>query len=209
MTREDRIQVVLVDDHPYVLDGLSRTLRSRGFAVTGTATNVADALDVIVARQPQVALVDVMLGRQEGLRLAEPLRESSPDTAVLFTTGLLTRELLVRIEAVRAAGMISKFVSVDELVGAIERAADGKKVVDGRIASLLDTPGAELTGREREILTRLAHGQSTEEIADELYLARHTVHTHVRNAIQRKGARNRVHAVALAAADGEIPLPTP
>ena len=63
-----------------------------------------------------------------------------------------------------------------------------------------------LTAREREVLTRLAFGRSTDEVAAELFLSRQTVHTHVRNAIARLGARNRVHAVAIAAAAGEITL---
>lgn len=79
---------------------------------------------------------------------------------------------------------------------------------DGELAGApVDTPAprkGRLTGREREVLTVLATGATVEDISNELALSRHTVKTHLRNAVRRLGARHRAHAIAIALREGEI-----
>jgi DNA-binding NarL/FixJ family response regulator len=103
-----------------------------------------------------------------------------------------------------AAGVVLKQASADELADAIRLAAAGEVVIDSRLRSAMAKSRPSLRPREREVLERLARGESTREIAAELVLSVETVATHVRNAMRRLGAHTRSHAVAIALRAGAI-----
>jgi DNA-binding NarL/FixJ family response regulator len=199
------LQVVVVDDHGWVREGLATALRGRGFRVTGTAGSLAEAGRVIAACRPDLALVDIVLGGELGTDLAARMSEISPRTRLVFCTGILSRDLLALALASDAAGVVTKLGGIDELAAALTAAGRNEPVLDQRAAAVLERPApAKLTGREAEVLEMLAQGASTREVADRLVVALPTVHTHVRNAIRRLGARNRVHAVAIGLTVGEL-----
>ena len=100
---------------------------------------------------------------------------------------------------------------MDELVGAIERIAEGGSYIDPRLDRILLSPRAtanipQLSPREREVMHLMAEGLTAEAIGERLGISVETVRTHVRNVIRKLQARNRVHAVALALERGEIAL---
>jgi DNA-binding NarL/FixJ family response regulator len=196
-------QVVLVDDHLALRKGVELLLRSEGMRVIGATESVDEARHMILNRRPDVAVVDIALGRGSGLDLAKDLLACGTSTGILLYTGLVgQRQLREGLES-GVTGFALKAGSPDELVGAIRTVADGGEYLDPRLARLLDKGQSRdlmalLSAREREVLELLAQGHTNEEVASRLYLSPRTVQTHVRNLMRKLGARSRMHALALA-----------
>jgi DNA-binding NarL/FixJ family response regulator len=205
-----QLQVVIVDDHPPIREGLTVLLRNRGFLVTGTAGSLEEAARAIRAARPDVALVDIVLGKERGTELVSRFQGEVVSPAFLLYTGLPSRQNIAEAAACGAAGVATKLGSLDDLAAALLAAASGDSYRDQTATEVLrdsDGPGF-LTAREREVIGLLAAGLSTDEIATQLFLSLYTVRTHIQNAVHRLGARGRVHAVVLAAQYGEIELPS-
>jgi DNA-binding NarL/FixJ family response regulator len=207
----DALQIVLVDDHLALRKGIELLLRAEGIRVTGSTATVEGGRDMVLARRPDVAVVDVGLDGGSGVDLARQVLARRPDTGILLYTGAMLDQTTFR-EALGcgARGVALKAGAPAELIGAIRTVAGGGQYVDPRLAALLDARerGALclLTRREREILDFLAGGLSGEEVAVRLVLSPQTVQTHVRNLMRKLGARTRVHALALALRHRETEL---
>jgi DNA-binding NarL/FixJ family response regulator len=165
----------------------------------------------VLARMPDVAVVDVGLDGGSGVDLARQVLARRPDTGILlYTGGMLDQTTLREALGCGARGVALKAGAPAELIEAIRTVAGGGQYVDPRLAALLDARerGALclLTRREREILDFLAGGLSGEEVAVRLVLSPQTVQTHVRNLMRKLGARTRVHALALALRHRETEL---
>ncbi len=207
----DALQVVLVDDHLALRKGIELLLRAEGIRVTGSTATVEGGRDMVLARMPDVAVVDVGLDGGSGVDLARQVLARRPDTGILlYTGGMLDQTTLREALGCGARGVALKAGAPAELMEAIRTVAGGGQYIDPRLAALLDERERDalclLTRREREILDFLAGGLSGEEVAVRLVLSPQTVQTHVRNLMRKLGARTRVHALALALRHREIEL---
>jgi DNA-binding NarL/FixJ family response regulator len=206
-------QVVIVDDHPALRRGVELLLTADGLRVTGVAESASEAARMILARRPDVALVDIGLERGSGLEVTRSVLSVWAQAGILlYTGGSVDPDTLRDALASGARGIALKAGAPSELTSAIRAVAAGGEYVDPRLARLLDGREAEtmqrLSPREREILELLVDGMTGEEIADHLVLSPQTVQTHVRNLMRKLGARTRVHAVAIALRSREIALNT-
>jgi DNA-binding NarL/FixJ family response regulator len=204
-------KLVIVEDHEALRDGLAVLLGARGLEVVGCAGNAAAGVDVVEHTEPDVAIVDIRLPDGSGIDLARELLARRPALGVLLYTGDADADLLASGLDSGARGYALKAGSIDELVLAIQRLAEGGSYVDPRLDRVLLSAGAaarvpQLSPREREIMHRMAEGDTAEAIGTELGVSVETVRTHVRNVIRKLQARNRVHAIALALERGEITL---
>jgi DNA-binding NarL/FixJ family response regulator len=197
------VEVLIVEDHLAVRKGLELLLRDHGMRIAGVAADVREARGLIERRRFDVALVDVALGEGSGIELVRELHADRPDARTVLYTGTSDPSLLEEAANAGAEGFVLKSAPPAELISAIETVAGGGAYVDTSLASVLasgvsSAEVADLSGREREILDLLADGLTGEEAAEQLHLSPETVRTHVRNAMNKLGARTRVHAVALA-----------
>jgi DNA-binding NarL/FixJ family response regulator len=205
-------RLVIVDDHEALREGLAALLRANGLEVTGVAGNAAAGLDLVEHDiDPDVAIVDIRLPDGSGIDLTRDLLVRKPDLGVILYTGDADAELLYDGLDSGARGYALKAGSMDELVSAIERVANGGSYVDPRLDRILLSPRAtskvpQLSPREREIMHLMAEGMTAERIGEEITVSVETVRTHVRNVIRKLQARNRVHAIAIALERGEIAL---
>jgi DNA-binding NarL/FixJ family response regulator len=204
-------KIVLIDDHEALREGLVALLSQAGLDVVGTAGNVASGQDLVLVGNPDVALVDIRLPDGSGIDLTRELVAQSPGLGVVLYTGDADVDLLYDGLDSGARGYALKAGSMDELVGAIRRVAEGGTYVDPRLDRVLLSPRAtagvpQLSPREREIMHLMAEGMTAEAIGSRLTVSVETVRTHVRNVIRKLQARNRVHAIALALERGEIAL---
>jgi DNA-binding NarL/FixJ family response regulator len=205
-------RLVIVDDHEALREGLAVMLGGRGLEVVGVAGNAAAGLDLLlVGEEVDVALVDIRLPDESGIDLARKVLEAAPHVGVILYTGDADADLLYDGLDSGARGYALKAGSIDELVGAIQRVAEGGSYVDPRLDRILLSPRAtskvpQLSPRERQIMHLMAEGYTAERIGDEISVSVETVRTHVRNVIRKLQARNRVHAIALALERGEIAL---
>jgi DNA-binding NarL/FixJ family response regulator len=200
------IRVLIVEHRQASPNGLTLLLRSEGIEIAGSAQNLAQARRLIARRRPDVAIVDVDLAGERGLDLLPEARTLG--TRVLFYGNERSVGLTRAAKAAGAGGIASKGSASYELLDAVCRVNRGEwcadpRVDQGRVAA---EPVPELTPREREISALLAAGLTGEQIAVRLFLSPATVRTHIRNAMNRVGAKTRVHLVARAAARNEIEL---
>ncbi len=200
MTEPETITCLLADDHPAVLDSISRVLASHGFDVVAQARDGEDALKAIEERKPQVSIVDLRMPGMSGIAVA---RRASRATSIILYTGYSERTLLVEALDAGVRGFVLKEAPLADLIRAIETVAKGGVYVDPVLAGVLASGEATqqlsmLTQREREVLRLLADGMRNEEIGRRLHIAAETARAHIRNAMRKLDADTRTHAVAMA-----------
>jgi serine/threonine-protein kinase/serine/threonine-protein kinase PknK len=208
------VRIALADDSVLLREGLAQILRAQGFEVVAEAGNAQELLDAVARTEPDVAVVDIRMPpshTDEGLALAEELRERYPRIAVLVLSQYVEAEYALRLleRNEQGAGYLLKdrVLDVAELTDAIRRVAGGGCVVDPTlVAQLVDRPReddglGELTEREREVLGLMAAGLTDRGIGERLFVTPKTVETHVRHIFAKlelpSGAaeNRRVHAV--------------
>jgi DNA-binding NarL/FixJ family response regulator len=197
------ITTLVADDHPALLAAVGDILAEHGMDVVGRARDGEEALALIEAKQPQVALVDIRMPRLGGIQVAERAGKVAPDTAFVFYTGYGDGALLAEALDVGARGFVLKEAPLRDLVRAVEVVARGGTYVDPVLAGLVATARLNgevptLTRREREVLRLLAEGLANEEIGKRLFISAETVRTYVRTAMGKLDADTRTQAVATA-----------
>lgn len=194
------VTVVLADDHPAVLDAVSRTLEAANIEVLATAADGAAALEAIEALRPTVAVLDIRMPKLSGIEVA---RRAAEVTRVLVYTGHRERTLLLDVVGLGVHGIVLKEEPLEDLVHAIRLVAAGSSYFDPVLAGvLLQADGfqqhAPLSDRERSVLRFLADGYRNEAIGRSLHIATDTVRAHIRNAMRKLDAATRTQAVASA-----------
>jgi two-component system, NarL family, response regulator DesR len=204
-----RTTCVVADDHPPILDCLTRFLASAGFEVLDTAPDGERALASVVTHGPIVCVADIRMPKLDGLELARRLAKVAPNTAVLLYSGVNDRGLVSDALDAGARGFALKDAPLEDLSRAIDTVAAGGLYIDPVLAAALassrrtDSRKA-LSAREREVLRMLAEGGSYAEIGSKLYLSPDTVRAHAQRAMTKLGARTRTQAVAVALRDAVI-----
>ena len=208
------MSVVVCDDHLLFLDALVGELDRLGQEVVCASDNPTDTLRAVSCLAPDVCLVDLALGPDSGLALADSVRSSSPSTAIILLTGADATEVWPAVESGAVDGAVSKICDIAVLVAAIQRVLNGDTaVVEGwsrpprRPGAVRRNPHQVLTARESEIMRLLAAGASNQRIADQLGISRNTVRAHVHNLLNKLQVHSRAKAVALAAQQEGIPVP--
>ena len=199
---------VIADDHPPIIDCLSRYLTGAGFTVLATAQDGDAALALIATHRPRVCISDVRMPHIDGLDLARQAATVSPETAVLLYSGVSDRGLVSDALDAGAKGFALKDAPLDDLGRALDTVAAGGLYVDPVLAaSLAMKRGDErksLSEREREVLRLLAEGGSYADIGAALFLSPDTVRAHAQRAMLKLGARTRTQAVAVALREAVI-----
>jgi DNA-binding NarL/FixJ family response regulator len=191
-------KLVIVDDHEALREGLVALLEAHG-------------MDVVDHGDPDVAIVDIRLPDGSGIELTRDVLARHPGLGVVLYTGDSDAELLYSGLDSGARGYALKAGSIDELLSAVERVAEGGTYVDPRLDRFLLSERAtsrlpNLSPREREIMHLMAEGGTAQDVSDQLGVSVETVRTHVRNVIRKLQARNRVHAIAMALQRGDITI---
>ncbi|ALG30191.1 MerR family transcriptional regulator [Glutamicibacter halophytocola] len=200
------IRVLIADDQHLVRGALAALLNLEEdiqvVAQCADGDEVAAALD---ERPADIALLDVQMPRQDGLRTAAELRASHPGVKVLILTTFDRPGYFRQAFEAGAHGFLVKDSPPAELVAAIRRVSCGDKVVDPQRAMLsVEASSNPLTGREREILSLAASGSPVSQIASAVHLSVGTVRNHLSNAIGKTSTANRIEAARYAREMGWI-----
>jgi DNA-binding NarL/FixJ family response regulator len=149
--------VVLVEDHAVLIEGLEMTLTLGGFDVVGSTGDPSDALDLIESVQPDIALVDIFLGKGNGIALARDIRDQAPGTSVVLYTGYEDLNLVLESLDAGVDGFVLKDRPPQELLGALRTVAAGEMYLDPRLESALMARGAsEVVRLALDLLSPLA-----------------------------------------------------
>ncbi len=208
----DKIQVVVVDDHPMFREGVAHTLGAQeDLEVVGQGATMEDALRLARDLLPDIMILDITLPGG-GFKAAQVIAESFPVIKIVILTASEDDEDVLEALKAGARAYVVKGVLAREMADILRAVQVGEVYVTPSLAAhvLADmaesstrakpqsSPLDELTGREREILELLAAGDSNKEIGHKLFLTEKTVKHYMTNILQKLQVRNRVEAALIA-----------
>jgi DNA-binding NarL/FixJ family response regulator len=208
---QNKISVLLVDDHSLVRRGFRRILEDEpDIEVTGEAADGAEAVRLAKELQPNVVVMDCAMPNMNGLQATRKILQEQPGTLVLMLS-MHPEETLVRqaLDA-GARGYVLKNAVDLELGAAIRKVAAGETVLDSQLnrpAALKGDRDEHLTPRELEILQMIVEGKSNKEIATVLDLSANTVAVHRANIMDALGIHKTAELVVYAIRNGLVNLP--
>lgn len=204
------IRVLLADDHPVVRDGLAAMLSTQpDLTVVGEAATGAEALRQTASLAPDVVLMDLQMPEMDGTTATAAIRAAHPEVRVLVLTTYGTDADITAAVDAGAVGYLLKDTGRHALCEAVRTAARGGAALSPTVASkvlalMRGDRGAALSGRELEVLSAVARGQSNKQIARALRLSEATVKTHLLHIYAKLDVRDRTAAVTAALGRGII-----
>ncbi len=215
-----KIRLMIVDDHEVVRLGMRAAIEPEAdITVVGEASNGAEALAKMSVLAPQVILMDVRMEKMGGIESCREIKSRYPDVQVLMITSYTDDDAVVASIMAGASGYLLKNVSRAELLRSIRLVASGQSLLDpnmtkqatSRLTSIASggmpsqTPGDELTEREREVLALVARGYTNKQIADTLIMSEKTARNHVSHILEKLGLSRRSEAAAFAVEHKLVP----
>ncbi len=212
-----KINVLIVDDHPLLRQGLSRLLELEGgLNVVGQASNGIEALNLLDQLEPDVLLLDINMPGMNGLEVAKTARLKHPKTEILVLTIHDNESYVNEMIRIGAKGYLLKDAEPREVVQAIKKVVTGEtaysahlmervmeryhhlEVQYGRLQSAATMYDLELTNREMEILQFIVDGLSNKEIANALFISEKTVKNHITSLLRKLEVDDRTQAAVFA-----------
>lgn len=187
------IRVMLVDDHPLVLEGIRSVLETyEHIEVVGAAENAKDGLKLALNTKPDVVLMDINMPEMNGIDAIEMFKDQLPTARLLMLSMHDSREYISTSTMYGASGYVLKDVSTSEIVAAIEKVAQGGTYFSTGVSQVLmgdseETANSLLTTREQSVLLLVAEGKSNKDVAAKLEISIRTVETHRKNIKKKLG----------------------
>ena len=202
------ITVIIADDHEISRIGIRRLLSvAPDIDVIGEAVDGATALELARSKRPDVVLLDVRMPNISGIEAAQRIKGELKEIVVIMLSAAEDEKSIERAMYAGADGYLSKEVNSEELVAAIRNAIRGERVFSRSILNLLegkvkeqktDQPSVKLTKREEEIVTLVAKGLTSQDIANKLFISPRTVETHRARIMDKLGVNNAAGLVRFA-----------
>jgi DNA-binding NarL/FixJ family response regulator len=208
-----RTRVILADDHTLVRAGIRRILESQPqFEVVAEAPDGKTALEALAQSNADVLVLDLNMNGLEGIDVLRQAKRDSPHVKVVILTMHTGREYVSRAIAEGADGYLLKDSAVQDLAAAIEAVMGGgtffSPAIQQQMAEMVRDGHKQglqgLTEREREVLTLIARGQSTKEIASTLDIGQRTVETHRANLMRKLGVKSVALLTQVAIREGIV-----
>jgi two-component system response regulator DevR len=199
-----KIRIMIVDDHEMMRLGLRTAFEPESdLAVVGEASNGAEALAKIATLDPQLVLMDVRMEKMGGIEACREIKSRYPDVRILMLTSYTNEDAVISSIMAGASGYLLKHLSRPELLRSIRLVASGQTLIDANATQqaldrISQTPGWELTEREREVLTLVARGYTNKQIADALTVTEKTARNHVSHILEKLGLSRRSEAAVFA-----------
>jgi DNA-binding NarL/FixJ family response regulator len=219
------IRLMLVDSEKLFREGLAVVFsRSDDIRVVGQARTGAEACERARRCNPDVVLTELRMPELDGIAAMKTILAELPRTRVaVLTSSRAEADVLSAIKA-GAYGYITKDASIDSVIEAVKRVANGEAVIPSQFAArlldefaaltrtrdsetrALEADSARVTDREREVLELLVQGATNRDIARQLVITENTVKVHLRNILEKLHLRNRQQAAAFAISSGLVRL---
>lgn len=212
-----KIRLLLVDDHAIMRAGLRMLFAAEeDMVIVGEASSGLEAIAAVRELAPDVVIMDVAMPGMSGIETTRRLKEVSPTTAVLALTMHEDEQYFFEMLRAGASGYIPKRAAPDDLISAIRAVHQGNVFLHATLARFLvndilrhdpagkTTREEELTGREQEVLTCIAEGMTSREIATRLVISSKTVDRHRENIMAKLNLHNRAELVRYAIEKGLI-----
>jgi DNA-binding NarL/FixJ family response regulator len=203
------VRVLIADDHPVVRAGLAGLLaQEAGFIVVGQASDGAEAVAMSRAERPDVVLMDVRMPVVDGITATEQIMSEHPTIRVIVLSSLARDADVRRAFRAGARGFMMKDALLSDLVTAVRTVHGGRRFVAHSVAAVMaEFPfEADLTEREREVLSLVARGMGNKAIAAALERSDETIKGYLRNIFTKLGVDDRTSAVTVALSRGILQL---
>ena len=207
----EQINILVVDDHSLMRDGLCRLLALEpSFKNIAQANNGLEAIDSAKKEQPHVILMDINMPKLNGIAASKEILKEYPDIKVMALTVCEEEEQIFEFIQAGAVGYLLKDVQAEILIDAVKTVCDGESYIYPPIAKKIlnqfNKVSQELekvrknpiSVREVEVLTLVSRGLTNKEIAGELFISEKTVKNHITNIFHKLDAKDRTEAVVIA-----------
>lgn len=201
----DKISVLVVDDHPMVLEGMRSMLAQIHFVeIAGVASNAYEAMGLIKVHHPDIVITDINMPEVSGIELAVKIRKEFPAVRIVAMSTFKERSYISQMIQSGASGYLVKSASKEEIEDAI------LSVYAGKLYMSLNIPVSDsdkemgytvpvLSSREKEVLLLIADGLTNPQIAEKLFISLHTVDSHRKNLLTKFAVNNTASLIKLAA----------
>jgi DNA-binding NarL/FixJ family response regulator len=200
----DKIRVMVVDDHPMVLEGMKSMLQQLSFVeLTGVAANAYEAMELIKKNAPDIVITDINMPEISGIELALKIRNEHPSVRVIAMSTFKERSYISQMIQNGAAGYLVKSAAREEIEEALLSVHEGKLYMSLDI-NLSSNDRQELgnipvlSTREKEVLQHIADGLTNPQIASKLFISLHTVDSHRKNLLTKFGVNNTAGLIRMA-----------
>lgn len=195
ISENEKIRIMLADDHPLFIEGLSMMLRREpDFELCGVANNGREVLEMLPSTKPDLILLDINMPKMNGLETIKYIKQSFPSVKIVMLSGYFDDAIIKEAKLKGANGYLLKSSQQDELIQTIkmvnagsafstphhEEPAPGEFLVNDKFLAQFN-----LTKREREIIQHIKNGMTNQEMAQNLHLSVYTVETHRKNIMQK------------------------
>jgi NarL family two-component system response regulator LiaR len=201
------IRVIVVDDHEVVRKGIIAYLQTEDdIDVIGEASSGKEGAALIIEKQPDVVLMDLIMENGTGIDATKQVMEKYPECKIIILTSYYDDEQVFPAIEAGAFSYILKTSTATEIAGAIKKAAAGENVIEPKVAGKMMTNfrrekrklHEDLTERELEVLICIGNGMTNQEISEKLYIGIKTVKTHVSNILSKLEVHDRTQAAVYA-----------
>jgi len=214
-SEKSKIKVLIVDDHRLLRDGLAALLsRADDIEIVGSVPSGEEAISVFPSLEPDIILMDIMMGGMTGIEATRWIKEQDKNVKVIIISSEIRKELVTAGIQCGIDGYLPKDVDVEVLHEAIRTVNGGNHYFNEAITNLVfedfyqkkkltNTQGKitlpnDLTKRELEVLALVASGKSNQEVADDLFISIKTVETHKNHILDKLGLKNTAELVKYA-----------
>lgn len=202
--QEEKINILIIDDHPVVIEGVKTLLKDVEYIhITGSCTDAASARNFLQKNTVDIILLDINLPDCNGMELCLELKKKNKDLKIIALSNYSERSMINKMIENGASGYLLKNAGRKELLDAIDNVLNNKHYFSDEVTKKLLEPVPavvipKLTRREKEILKLIADGESSNTIAEKLYISLLTVETHRRNIIQKFQTNNMFSVLKIA-----------
>jgi DNA-binding NarL/FixJ family response regulator len=204
------ISVVLVDDHPIVLQGLQHLFaRQPDITVAATCATVPDGLAAARSERPDVIVLDLRMPDGGGLALVDALNQERLDSRTVVLTAAISDDEVAQALQKNIAGLVLKESAPEQLIECVRKVHAGERWIDPQAVNrvlqpppadrqAVDERAATLTVREREVVRMIASGLRNRDIGERLSISENTVKVHLHNIYEKLGVEGRMELLLLA-----------
>jgi len=197
-------RLIIIDDHPLVREGLKQLLAEHAeFSIVGEASNAFQAKQLIDQAKPDIAVLDLTLGHDDGIELTRWIREQHPSVRILILSMQEEALYAERLLRLGVSAYVMKSAAETDFLNALRKVARGQrhlsaemnerllsKAARGQLSSGDDDPVTALTHRELQVFQMIGGSVSTREIADQLQLSMKTIDAHRRHMREKLNLRS-------------------
>lgn len=207
MNEQRNTRILIVDDHPVVVEGIKSVLLQIGDTViAGSASNAFEALSFLKKNPVEIVLLDINLPDVSGIDLCKKIRKEFPDVRVIAISTFSDRSYISRMVENGASGYLMKSAAAQEIASAINTVLQGRLYLSLEMEHVLHPAAANppgnlpaLTKREKEVLKLIAEGFTNNQIAEKLFISPLTVDSHRKNLLTKLHVNNTAALIRLAA----------